>query len=327
MKKGLRKLILSGTALAAVAATLGTSTYAWYTANETVSATDISGASAGAADASIFISKDHSAWSSTVALDQNGDVTGGALLPVEYVGNTTDQQTSVTSANFKDLGSVSNNAYVAGNTRTVANGAAKKFTLYFRSSKISADATAPTVYLKGITLTNTTEDYTPADNLFYTKTNGYGVNVNQATYGVDFTQALKMVIYTDASDAGLADGNVNGKSLDLVNYQSTGLNSNLGTINADNNALTYYNNIMSTSLTSAMDTQTKATITEKNSNQSQRTAISLGQLNKDADYITVDFYIYLDGWDTYCYDACKGQSFQLDLEFTSDVTEALTYAA
>ena len=53
----------------------------------------------------------------------------------------------------------------------------------------------------------------------------------------------------------------------------------------------------------------------------------MGQLNKDADYITVDFYIYLDGWDTYCYDACKGQEFQLDLEFTSDVTEALTYAA
>ena len=57
MKKGLRKLILSGTALAAVAATLGTSTYAWYTANETVSATNINGASAGATDASIFISK------------------------------------------------------------------------------------------------------------------------------------------------------------------------------------------------------------------------------------------------------------------------------
>ena len=317
MKKGLRKLILSGTALAAVAATLGTSTYAWYTANETVSATDISGASAGAADASIFISKDHSIWSSTVALDEDGDVTGGSLLPVEYISDTSGH-----TVTFKDLGTESSGSYTQGSTRTVANGAAKKFTLYFRSSVIAEDSDAPTVYLKGITLTNsTTGTFPTADNLYYLQSEGYGVDTDNATYKVDFRNALKMVAHTDAS----AGANVNDKSLDLENYVTSDTETDLV---ATADALGYYNNIMGTNLTTAMDArQNQSTVQAKNSGGSERTTISLGTLPKDASYITVDFYIYLDGWDTYCYDACKGQTFQLALEFTSDAEEALTYAA
>jgi hypothetical protein len=45
--KGLTKLVLAGTALAATAATLTTSTYAWYVVNTTVKAEGLSGATAG----------------------------------------------------------------------------------------------------------------------------------------------------------------------------------------------------------------------------------------------------------------------------------------
>jgi hypothetical protein len=323
MKKNLTKLALSGVALAAVAATLGTSTYAWYTANETVSATGISGASAGASDASIFISKDHLKWSSTVTLT-SADIAGGDLLPVEY--NTSDSK-------FYDLGAVASGTYTAGNERTVANGGAKKFTLYFRTSKIDAESPAPTVYLKGITLTNTTSDYTPADNLFYTAANGHGVNVNQATYGVDFTKALKMVVNTNSATAGIATTdpsyvaqNVNAKSWDLVNYQTPDadddITENLTTVNDTENALTYYNAAMGTSLTASYNVRQNQSIID--AYDADQDGIALGTLKRDATYITVDFYIYLDGWDTYCYDACKGQSFSLDLEFTSKSSEALT---
>ena len=72
MKKGLSKLILSGAAVAACAATLGTSTYAWYTTNTEVSANDIVGASAGVGDASISISGTGNAgtWKNSITYGQ-----------------------------------------------------------------------------------------------------------------------------------------------------------------------------------------------------------------------------------------------------------------
>jgi len=40
-------------------------------------------------------------------------------------------------------------------------------------------------------------------------------------------------------------------------------------------------------------------------------------------YATVNFYIYLDGGSQWCYDACQGQQFAINLEFTSDAASAL----
>ncbi len=56
--KGISKLVLAGTALAATAATLTTSTYAWYVSNTTVTATGVQGSVAGSSiDGSLFIAK------------------------------------------------------------------------------------------------------------------------------------------------------------------------------------------------------------------------------------------------------------------------------
>ena len=56
--KGISKLVLAGTALAATAATLTTATYAWYVTNSTVDATNINGKVSGdSVDGSLFISK------------------------------------------------------------------------------------------------------------------------------------------------------------------------------------------------------------------------------------------------------------------------------
>lgn len=55
--KGITKLVLAGTALAATAATLTTSTYAWYVTNSTVSATGVSGQVDSTSAGSLYIAK------------------------------------------------------------------------------------------------------------------------------------------------------------------------------------------------------------------------------------------------------------------------------
>jgi len=55
--KGISKLVLAGTALAATAATLTTATYAWYVTNSTVSATGVSGQVDSSSQGSLYIAK------------------------------------------------------------------------------------------------------------------------------------------------------------------------------------------------------------------------------------------------------------------------------
>lgn len=55
--KGITKLVLAGTALAATAATLTTSTYAWYVTNASVEAKGVSGSVASTSTGSLYIAK------------------------------------------------------------------------------------------------------------------------------------------------------------------------------------------------------------------------------------------------------------------------------
>ena len=41
-------------------------------------------------------------------------------------------------------------------------------------------------------------------------------------------------------------------------------------------------------------------------------------LDKDGGICAVRFDVFLNGWDEYCYDACKGQNFTITLGFTSN---------
>ncbi len=83
--KGLTKLVLAGTALAATAATLTTSTYAWYVTNNKVEATGVSGATAGDSVAgSLLISQNSSNGTPlnyTTKINLASDVQATALDP------------------------------------------------------------------------------------------------------------------------------------------------------------------------------------------------------------------------------------------------------
>ena len=46
---------------------------------------------------------------------------------------------------------------------------------------------------------------------------------------------------------------------------------------------------------------------------------AIGVIPKDG-VLEVTFVIYLNGWDAYCFDACRGQSFNVEIDFTSKLS-------
>jgi len=325
MKKGLRKLILSGTALAAVAATLGTSTYAWYTTNPTVSANNIVGASSDSGSSSIYIAKDTAgtkAWSSSVTF-ANDDFATAQLIPV---------QPTSTAGSFKKL-----DGSDASATDVLS------FSLWFKSSKVADTATEANgipLYIKSIKFLNTTTTALPSyDNLIYGDTvksaDTFGVSNQNALYAVDFLNSLAMEV-TDVTDAKAATdttpavpavlkqkfevASFAGVAADYTAASVTKPTAAAGTTLVENGkAHAYYNEVMETDLTTDAITAGKA-LTTKYTKEAVTTLNATGT-NDTARKLT--FYVYLNGWNDFCYDACQGQTFNLKLEFTNDATKAL----
>jgi hypothetical protein len=294
MKKNLVKLALSGAALAAVAATLGTSTYAWYTTNPTVNANNIIGASADSGASSIFISKDTGNtknWSQTVKFADNA-----------FTTTLTPAQPGAATGSFLDLAGESNTDVI-------------KVQLYFKTSKTANDVN---LYIKELSITNTTTTLPTADNMLYNYVNetdstdtitvgGYGVSSDMATYSVDFVKALGMQV--DAA------GTATDQTFSLASYETA---DKTGTNTVSNpHAHEYYNKVMPAnkqlSSTAVSTGQAKTTTLTK---------APIAVLPAAGTAVEVDFYIFLNGWNDYCYDACQGQQFTLNMSFTSELTNA-----
>lgn len=171
-----------------------------------------------------------------------------------------------------------------------ANSGYYQFTLYFKTSGAN---TAKDVYLKNINIVNKEADATKLtkfDNL----SNGVE-GCPTTTYAVDMVKALDLVIGTGE----------NAVAYELSN-KFTYL-ADQGTWNGTPNALTYYNDIMTTDLVGS----------ETASLQVLSYAASLGQIPVGGQ-LAVTFTVYLNGWDAYCFDACRGQSFSISLEFSTN---------
>lgn len=279
MKKGLRKLILSGAALSAVAATLGTSTYAWYTTNTTVEANNIIGASADGGAASIYISNDGSHWYSKLDGNSTGyddiTITGSELQPV-----------TLASGVWKDA-----------KGQTVASPSVLTFTLYFKTAKLEDTTQNVNLGIDAITIANTTGSVKETENL-----------IDGTTYSVDFLNALAMRIESatsttaNISNAGfsLTPGQgcvtrVNGNS-----YAASPITGTYASAHDYVKAVTQDNNAV---------TQTDTTTDELESETNLAVLPGTGAAQ------TVTFTIFLDGADVDCFDACRGQQFTLNMKF------------
>lgn len=305
MKKLMRKLVLSCFALGLAVVTLTTTTFAWYTSNTEASTNAVQGNTSSASSSDTLLvsatGRDNT-WSNTCTPAVNNAV----MLPVQYTGSNYTYVLTKTQAG--------ESAQTAGSNDYL------KFDVYFKTTKNEGtkDAEIP-VYIKSVTISNT-GTLTDFDNLLA----GQGIPgaPTGAVYTVDMTRALNMV--TTSLEGG-NDSNVKNH-LDLTGV-STPLDSEKG-LSDTVDAIKYYNAVMEDDLADQAENTkaTKVTTTDGNYN-----AINLGSLicskasseGVAAEYsiLKVSFVIYLDGWDQYCFDACKGQTFSVELSFTTTLDD------
>lgn len=185
------KLILSCTALAAVATTAFSTTYAWYTANSTVTATGIQASTASAASDALQISLDGNAWGATVDLT-NALKAAKSLTPVQrtYTANSVGGYKVWSS----DSNAVGADAVVGTNI--------VQFDLYFRNVGAAGNIT-----ITGATITNAQAAALPTQKTLAdigTGASNYTANQNP-TYTVDLLRALDMEIVTKTTTVGTAN--------------------------------------------------------------------------------------------------------------------------
>lgn len=288
MKKLTRKLFLSVAALAVCAATLVSTTFAWYVSNQTASATGINAATATVSDGgSVYISKDGSKFYSSIVYttdDLKNTTWGnqnGEFLPV----TTTDVET------FNDVeGSPNTAAYMVVNIWLKADKTCN-VTPILKLTNNSAASLPQKVAYQAIT-----EDVQGGES-----------------YTIDAAQALRMGVSVDDAAATIYD-------VEKIAKASNGTDSYVvvgdvkeaalveTTVTIDDEEVTldgahgYYAAIMGE----------KPTVTEA-ANATETWAAF--ELTKDvAKKLTFTFW--LEGADISCYDGCAGQSFTFDFDFT-----------
>ena len=298
------KLIMSAAALAACAATLTSTTYAWYTTNTTVDASNVSGTTADSGDASILISQDPAdasgkkIWASSVSVTKANQKNATALIPLEYTGTQ-----------FNALGSTSANTdgYL-------------EFKLYFKTAKVNNGEGTTKLYLKTFKATNA-DNLKESDNLIYTgveagKDYSKGLDAGLPTYTIDAARCLGLVM----NSATVA--NLNSYAFDVT--EGTLKDDSVKTSNQIN-AITYYNTVMGLSGDKVLkDDQHNLKTLGAADSEDGTDALKIAELPNAGTETSVTFKVYLNGWDKYCFDACKGQTFNFEIAFTSDAKLAAT---
>ncbi len=330
------KLILSCAALAAVATTAFSTTYAWYITNSTVSASGVTAGTTSSGSDTLQISLDAVDWKSSVTVGVDVE----SLIPVQYgaTGNVAD-------GTYPTWNPTANAA--SGSSATAATGAYCEFNLFFRNpngqTAVDATDTAPAVeaakvYLKQLTAAHVANTTLPNEKLL----TGVGVLASPTaaavkaknTYKMDLLRTLNIEIVkkeiTVAADAFVGANAVD--TVKLANNESGvtsavyGLDNYAGATGFTDdfdanvtNAHTYYNDFKGlTGTTNAIPTTDKlASATQLNLASAQTTAAASTLIGTAAGqtYLKTTWRIFINGWDLACFDAIKGQSIQFGMTF------------
>ena len=283
MKKLTRKLFLSIAALAVCAATLVSTTFAWYVQNTEATASGMTASTAEATgDGSIYVSKDGNAFTKSVTITTSDYDTkaNGELKPRTAKTNTLNdgylEFYDVTGTKI-DTGNAEEKNYI-------------KFSVWVKSDK-NITCTPK------ITVTNTTEEFTKQtayQNITSTVTAGQ-------EFFVDAVQALRMSIQVDSAETATI--------YDM--YELAKANSySLAADSVDETQLTmdaheYYNLLMGGEPTLKDTDAASTTSTWAAFQMTGNTAVKL------------TFCIWLDGADKSCFDSCQGQDFNFVLSFSA----------
>ena len=284
MKKLTKKLLLSAITLGLALVTLTTTTFAWYTSSTTASATGGSETSGTTEDTTLLISSDYltagekAVWGKSVTFDD----LDSSLIPVQW--DTTKQKFTY----LNDDDAQTTDYY--------------QFTISFKTTKTyKSGATSIPVYLKSLVITNETETLASHDNLLGTSSGVDGIPT-KSEYKVNAVRALDLLI----------DNGTTKTAYELSNTQSIDTDLEFG-LPAEADALNYYNAV------TFEDSKNYLSRTESlaNINLSSQKITEITVTSSSYQVVTVTFTIYLNGWDKYCFDACKGQDFSLKMSFST----------
>ncbi len=290
MKKIGFKLLLSGVALAACAATLSTTTYAWYVTNSEANASAIKGSTASAASSGNIL----------VAKNLTGDPTkpGSFMQNISFDGDTTNVKVPTNGLNpvSKDTETIAPATGATGwhsvDLSPVAEADA------YMTFDIWVLSTKETTVNVELTTTNTTETAAIKKQTCY---NATGAPVAQdAQFAIDAVEALRMEVTQGETSTVYS-----------VKTLSTGYTSPTGFTAATDttDAQAYYKALLGEDpkggVSVAAPTATLTSITVV-----ANTATKLS------------FKVWLEGTDKMCFDSCAGQTFTFDFKFSiSNSTE------
>lgn len=300
------KLALSGVALAATAATLATSTYAWYTTNTSVGTNAIGTTTASTGDASILIkgNKEGATWKQTLVagdlvLSGNTD----NLLPTSYK-NAATGETSVTAGWY---------------TKTNTAEATPNKISFSLSLKTVPTAHDVKVKISSITVANTTADadgVTPGNQLPTTE------NLLTGTaYSGDVLDALAIRVASSSyEDSETLESDHSNSVLNAAGYSLAPGNGIVTKASADTHtAATYIDGYTAHTYVNAILADSVKNTTSDVTNLTDGSVYFY--LPASGKALTLTFDIYLDGANEKCFDVLKGQTFTVALGFNT-VTEA-----
>ena len=323
------KLILSCAALAAVATTAVSTTFAWYTANTEVSATGITAATKSGANETLLISKTgaQKSWGASVDLEMTAS---NVLVPLEYDSTGDTYKTwNMTTSTTTGGPALTQAPSAVTSSNGIYQGEYLSFMLYFKSG--STDNLK--VKLKNLTLVNTTAAAGLPTKTIMTET---GLpTMSSTTYKVDALRALTFATNAGSStevDSGYANQSSSATRVayNLHNYQTVNDSFGAKTVTSGYNCHEYYDAIKGTDITTAAaalsnQSETLTAMPVADSSGAFASAIELGTTGAGSStagaldsILAIRFDVYLDGWDIACFDACQGQTFTIALEFASE---------
>ena len=322
-----KKLFFSAVALGASVLTLTTTTYAWYVQNNTVTATNISGATKSNDAGSLFITKDGTGttptWGPTIKFEDSdfnqsaGQALGNAkgnLVPLKLLNTNNDKDSFSDVAGNKNLADDATASISKGKVITVA--------FWLMSSRAGVEI-QPTLMLKnttgdeGSSAVKTTQTAYSAVK----KTDGTDLVTQGSQFWVDAAQALRMsvVVTPDGSDPGtpsVYDVMAIAKSIDdkTVAYtvkgdsiKETDLGKDVIQVGDSTQELygahAFYQRFVGKAPTAGYGAGVTATSTWA--------PFTLGTTKTK---FTVTFW--LEGTDISCFDSCANQSFDFAFDFT-----------
>lgn len=293
MKALKRKLFLSVASLAVCAATLVSTTFAWYVSNTTAEVQRVSGSTAGAGTDGNLL----------VAQDKGPDTTEELLSWGQYIAEVTpsvNTQLNPTTKATAAASGVEVGDWVdkEGKLIAAADAASGQPYLQFEFWVLSTGEQEEVTI--EYTLTNTTTDLTPQK--VYNTTGAPSSLALGDTFTSDACRALRMDVFTSTLlDVTTLTPIGNAKNIEL-DKAATGYQTKTGCVDTGN-AGTYYKQIVNkigygTNGTSGASTD---------SGLKAWTSFAISPNTP----LKLTFRIWLDGTDVNCFDSCVGQTFAL----------------